>query len=235
VFANRYTAFIDACSLAGVLQRNLLLTLAEANFVRVRWSAAVLDETQRAIETICEARGLQDAGARALRARKGIEAAFAEAAVADYDEFLCICGNLPDPGDAHVLAAALKTQAAVIVTENLKHFPESVLSSLNLEARTSDAFIANTIALDEGAAVSAIRRMRERFEKPSMTAGDLLLKMEAAGLTETVDALRSPLHRFEANRRSRWRSFIRSLRRADGAMHENDAPIKTPPPSRVLV
>jgi hypothetical protein len=47
LFANRFTAFVDACTLAGALKRNLLLTLAEAQFFRVRWSAPVLDETQR--------------------------------------------------------------------------------------------------------------------------------------------------------------------------------------------
>ncbi len=49
MFANRYTAFIDACTLAGTLKRNLLLTLAEAEFFRVRWSEQVLDETEAAI------------------------------------------------------------------------------------------------------------------------------------------------------------------------------------------
>jgi hypothetical protein len=62
---------------------------------------------------------------------------------------------------------------------------------LNIEARSSDAFIADTIALDTGRAVAAIRRMRERFKKPEKTAELLLLDMEAAGLTETVDILRS--------------------------------------------
>lgn len=49
MFANRFTAFIDACSLAGALKRNLLLTLAEAEFFRLRWSIKVLDETEAAI------------------------------------------------------------------------------------------------------------------------------------------------------------------------------------------
>ena len=39
-------------------------------------------------------------------------------------------------------------------------------------------FIADTIALDEGRAVAAIRRMRERLRRPEMTAGDLLLRMK---------------------------------------------------------
>jgi hypothetical protein len=52
------------------------------------------------------------------------------------------------------------------------------------------AGIADTIALDEGRAVAAIRQMRGRFKKPAMTAEALLLKMEAVGLLETVNLLR---------------------------------------------
>jgi hypothetical protein len=75
--------------------------------------------------------------------------------------------------------------------QNLKHFPPEVLGPLNLEARSTDAFIADTIALDTGRAVAAIRRMRENFKKPEMNPQQLLIAMEAAGLTETVDILRS--------------------------------------------
>ena len=57
MFANRYTAFIDACTLARVLPRNLLLSLAEADFFRVRWSGQVLDETERAISWMLHKRG----------------------------------------------------------------------------------------------------------------------------------------------------------------------------------
>jgi len=79
---------------------------------------------------------------------------------------------------------------SMIVTENLKDFSAAVLSDLNMEAKSADAFIADTIALDEARAVAAIRRMRERFKKPEMTPAELLLVMEAAGLIETVDVLR---------------------------------------------
>lgn len=191
MFANRFTAFVDACTLAGALKRNLLLTLAEAEFFRVRWSALVLDETERAIERILTEKGAPDAASRAQRARASMERAFEEALVDDFDRFLCACDGLPDPNDKHVLAAALKTQAAMIVTDNLKDFPEEILAPLNIEAKSADAFIADTIALDPGRAVAAIRCMRERFRQPEKTAEVLLLDMEAVGLTETVDALRS--------------------------------------------
>jgi hypothetical protein len=34
LFANRYTAFIDACAMVGVLKRNMLLSLTEEGFLR---------------------------------------------------------------------------------------------------------------------------------------------------------------------------------------------------------
>ena len=190
MFANRFTVVVDACSLAGVLKRNLLLTLAEAEFFRLRWSAPILDETERAIEKILQGRGAMDATERAKKARANMEAAFKEACVTDFDALLPACADLPDAKDAHVVAAALKTQASMIVTENMKDFPASILDLLNIEAKSADAFIADTLTLDIGRGVAAVRRMRERFKRPDMTAETLLLEMEAQGLTETVDTLR---------------------------------------------
>lgn len=191
MFANRYTAFIDACTLAGTLKRNLLLTLAEAEFFRVRWSRKVMDETEVAIAKILTGKGAADPTRHANRARVVMEAAFEDAAVEEYEAFLPACDGLPDPGDAHVLAAALKTQAATIVTENLRDFPDEFLRSRNMEVRSADQFIADTIALDPGRAVAAIRLMRQRLKRPEKTAEMLLLDMEADGLTETVDVLRA--------------------------------------------
>ena len=70
MFANRFTAFVDACSLASALKRNLLLSLAEAQFFRLRWSSRVLDETETAIEEILSTKGFADGAARAERARQ---------------------------------------------------------------------------------------------------------------------------------------------------------------------
>lgn len=166
------------------------MTLAEAEFFRIRWSQRVLDETRYALQNILAARGYEDAEVRAAKSCASMTAAFEEAMVTDYAALEQVCTGFPDPDDAHVVAAALKTQAAAIVTENLKDFPAALLAPLNLEAKSADQFIADTIALDTGRAVAAIRKMRERFKKPSMTAESLLLEMEAAGLTQVVDILR---------------------------------------------
>jgi predicted nucleic acid-binding protein len=189
VFANRYTAFMDACVLAGVLRRNLLCTLAEAEFFRIRWSARVLDEAETAISRIV--RDGDTPQERARRAREAMEQAFEDAMVVGFevDEQRCK-GLLPDPSDAHVLAAALKTRADVIVTDNLKHFPQDVLQHFAIEVRSADDFIAETITLDPGRAVAAVRCMRERFKRPGISADDLLLRMESQHLIAAVDALR---------------------------------------------
>lgn len=191
MFANRYTAIVDACSLASALKRNLLLTLAEAEFFRLRWSGKILDETERAIDRILTHKGVADAAERAARARRSMEVAFEEALVTDFEALIPSCEALPDKKDAHVLAAALKTQASAIVTENIRDFPAGILAPLNLEAKTADEFIADTISLHIGRGVAAIRTMRERFANPAITPEELLLKMEADGLQETANVLRA--------------------------------------------
>ncbi|WP_225009540.1 PIN domain-containing protein [Novosphingobium percolationis] len=193
MFANRYTAFVDACALVGVLKRNMLLTLAEEGFFRIRWSAEVLDEVERAVDEIHAAKGNSNSAAVARNQRERMESAFEEAPVTGYEALKAVCTGVPDPNDHHVVAAALKAQAATIVTDNLKDFPQGVLADLNIEAKSTDAFIADTIELDPGRAVGAIRRMRERFKNPALNAEALLLKIEAVGLTETADTLRSYL------------------------------------------
>lgn len=187
------TALVDACTLAGVLRRNLLLTLAEAELFRLRWSKAILDETERAIEKMARGKDLADPKDRAARARRAMEAAFEDAMVKDFERFEPVCADLPDKTDIHVAAAALKARATIIVTENLVDFPETILARLGLEARSADAFIADMISLDTEKATTAIKTMRMRFKQPQKTADELLRDMQEVGLHHTVEALRAHL------------------------------------------
>lgn len=192
MFANRFTAFVDACALAGTLKRNMLCSLAEAEFFRLRWSSRVLDETENAIREMRQRKNILTATNDAARARSAMERAFEDALVTEYDQFLCVCeGRLPDPDDAHVIAAALKTQAAIIVTDNLRDFPSGLMLALGMEAKSTDAFLADTIDLDHGRAVAALAEMRSRLKQPLIGAEELLLRMEAEGLTASVDVLKS--------------------------------------------
>lgn len=190
MFASRFTALLDACVLAPALTRNLLLSLAEADFYRARWSRQILDETETAIERILADKGAPDATMRALTARLAMERAFDDAVVEGYEGVEGAVPTLPDTGDMHVVAAAIKSGASVIVTNNLKDFPAEALAPLHIDARSADTFIADTIDLDTGRSIPAIRRMRERLRRPEKSAELLLLDMERFGLLQTVDVLK---------------------------------------------
>jgi predicted nucleic acid-binding protein len=190
VFANRFTALLDACVLASPLKRNLLLSLAEAEFFRPRWSAKIMAETERAVEKLLQGKGVDDPAIRANRARGAMERAFEDAMVTGFEHLEAGFPDMRDDGDRHVLAAAVKTRASIIVTDNLRDFPVAILHPLDLEAKNADAFIADTIDLRVAQAVPAIRKMRERLNRPEKTPDVLLLDMEKTGLTLTADALR---------------------------------------------
>ncbi|MGF9566873.1 PIN domain-containing protein [Neorhizobium sp. BT27B] len=184
-YADRFTVLIDANCLAGALRRNMILSLAEAGFYRVRWSARIMDETARAIDTIT--------GGKADSSKQidAMTRAFPEATVEDFEELerLLIDGGLRDVGDAHVIAAAIKCGASVIVTDNLRDFPEKTLKPLGLEAQGSDGFIADCIDLDNAQAMAALNKMRLRFKHPELTWDAICQKVEAQGLTQSASMM----------------------------------------------
>ena len=188
MFANRYTVFVDACSLASVWRRNLLLSLAAGELYRVRWSPDVLAELERTLVKLFHPDPL--AADDAKRAVHWLGVAFPEASVEDYDGYLPAAMVLPDEGDRHVLAAAAKSRASMLVTENLKDFPESLTSPLNIEVKTANEFLADAIELDTGLAIRAVAAMRARLTRPPFTAERMLLDFEQAGLTAVASVLR---------------------------------------------
>ena len=165
--------------MGGALRRNILLSLAEAGFFRPRWSARILDETQKAISEITK--GATDGS----KQRKAIEVAFPESLVTGYEVFEGKL-DLPDPDDNHVLAAAISTSASVIVTDNLADFPAEALAPHAIHAISADDFIADTIDLDPSEAILALRRMRERLNDPALDVPALIHKSEAQGLLQVA-------------------------------------------------
>ena len=79
-----------------------------------------------------------------------------------------------DPGDRHVLAAAIAAKAEVIVTLNVRHFPAEVLVPLGIEAVTPDQFLCNLLDLAPGAIHGCLQTIATRQRNPARTAQALL-------------------------------------------------------------
>jgi len=149
-----------------------------------------MDETERTIAKLRRNHERPDPEGDARRARLAMEQAFEDAAVTGFEPIESGLTGLPDGGDAHVIAAAIQTSASIIVTNNLKDFPTTILGEHGIEARNANDFLSDTIDLKPEKAAEALAVMRQRFKNPAITAEDLLLKMEANGLGEAADLLR---------------------------------------------
>lgn len=182
--SDRFTAVLDANVLYPFLVRDVLLSLAEAGLYRPVWSDAInLEWMKHLIERMPQ---------KEQKIRETVEVmneAFPEAAVTNYENLIPILG-LPDPDDRHVLAVAIRGGANVIVTENVSDFPADVLDHYDIEARSADEFILNTIELYPADAPAALKSMRQRYVAPSQSAEELLQAMLRSGLVATVAALR---------------------------------------------
>ncbi len=108
--------------------------------------------------------------------------------VEDYEDLVAGI-NLPDPDDAHVVAAALKSQAQIIVTNNLKDFPEEILSKHYLEAQHPDTFLRNQLDLFPGPFLSSVKIVRARLKSPSRSAQEYLFSL-FQHLPQTVNNLK---------------------------------------------
>jgi predicted nucleic acid-binding protein len=182
--ADRFTVVIDTDVLVGALTRNIILSLAEAGIFRARWSSTTIDDEFVAFFV----RKYPDKEALGPKQKGAIERAFPEGRI-EVDPRLMQDLGLPDPKDRHVLAAAIQTKAAVIVTNNLKDFPADCLDPFEVQTVSADDFIADCIDLGGPEAVVALRSMRERLQKPEMDAEALILRVEQIGLGQTATLL----------------------------------------------
>jgi predicted nucleic acid-binding protein len=178
-------AILDACVLYPAPLRDLLMQLALADLFHARWSDAIHEEWIRnvlknrpdlTVEQLSRTRGLMDRSVR-------------DGLVAEYEGLIPALA-LPDADDRHVLAAAIRARADVIVTYNLGDFPAATLGRHGIEARHPDAFVVDLLVRDEARVLSSVKAVRARLRKPPVTVDDYLTTLEQQALPQTVAWLR---------------------------------------------
>ena len=179
-------AFYDANVLYPAELRNFLMHLALTGLFRAKWSAAVHEEW---ISNLLKNR--PDLTREKLeRTRQLMDKATLDALVEGYEDLIPTL-SLPDENDRHVLAAAIRGQAQVIVTMNLKDFPSEALQQYEIEALHPDEFILQLIDVAPDVVMDAAETHRRSLKSPPKSIGEFLASLEAQGLPKTVAALRT--------------------------------------------
>jgi predicted nucleic acid-binding protein len=179
------TAVYDANVLYPAPLRDLFIRLAQAGLVRARWTETIHEEWIRSV--------LKDnphlSAERLARTRSLMNEAVRDCLVTGYEDLVASL-SLPDPDDRHVLAAAVRAGADVIVTCNLADFPAETLARFDIEARHPDDFLVGLLEVAPGPVCAAVKRQREGLRNPPKTAEELLATLESQGLTQAVARLR---------------------------------------------
>lgn len=183
-----FTVFYDANVLYPAELRNLLMHLALTGLFRAKWSADVHEEWMRSL-----LKNRPDLTREKLeRTRQLMDKATTDALVTGY-EHLIPGLVLPDEDDRHVLAAAIRCGASLIVTCNLADFPPEALGPFDIEAQHPDEFILHLLDPAPGLAIEAAQNHRASLKNPSRTVEEYLDSLASQGLLETASALREHL------------------------------------------
>jgi hypothetical protein len=117
-----------------------------------------------------------------------MDRAIPDALVTGHDELIAGL-TLPDVDDRHVLAAAIRCNASVIVTFNEKDFPTEVLSHYAIETQHPDVFADNLFDLDPAAVIAAAQRQRQQLRNPPVGVDEFLETLLRQGLVQTSKSL----------------------------------------------
>lgn len=179
-----FTVVLDANVLYPAYLRDALLRLAYAGLYRPRWTDQILYEMAHNVkEKVPEVH--HD---RIDRTVAKMNEAFPEARVTGYEDLIPSMTN--HPKDRHVLAAAVRVGADMIVTSNLKDFPQASCVPYEVDVQPPDDFLCYQWDLENPEyLVTILERWASGLENPPYTLEALLedrLAKSAPKFSETV-------------------------------------------------
>ncbi len=180
-----YAALLDSNVLYPAPLRDLLLQLAVTDIYKARWTE---DINREWIENLLTNEPMRDR-AKLEATRDLMNDKTRDCLITGYEPLIPAL-TLPDPDDRHVLAAAITGRCDVIVTQNLKDFPEAALSPFGVDVQHPDDFLCNHLNLAQGLFCNCVRKIRSRLKNPPYTVEEYLGTLTKIGLVATAGELR---------------------------------------------
>jgi predicted nucleic acid-binding protein len=179
-----FPVLLDACVLLPYQLCDLLLRLAETDMYRPLWSNEILDEVERNLVT-----SFGKTPQQARRRVNQMRTAFPLADVDNYENLMPAMTN--HPKDRHVLAAAVRGGAAVIVTANLRDFPPTALSRYEIEAIHPDEFLQDQLDLDPRRTRRCLTEQRAAYTRPGLSIAEFYrtLRLTVPVFADQTEAL----------------------------------------------
>ncbi len=178
----KFTCVLDTNVIYPIEIRDLLFWFAHYELYTPKWSAHIFDEWK----SVMERKGVPEAEIRKRTEKANM--AFPDALVNNY-ESLIEGLDLPDLKDRHVLAAAIKTNANVIVTNNIQDFPMETLEPYGMSVKSADDFLTDIIDLNHETALEAFRKLVMYRRNPDLDEYQVLDALRKNGLMETANYL----------------------------------------------
>lgn len=183
----RFVVVLDACVFYPAMLRDFLLRLAQTGLFAAKWTDRIHDEWIGALS-----HDRPELVPKLPRTRELIDQAIPDCLVVNYEAFVAGL-QLPDPDDRHVLAAAIRCDAQIILTSNLKDFPNSTLAQYDIEAMHPDVFIEHQFGLSQALVLAVAKQHRSALSRPAMTPTEYLDALTGAGLVVSAEILRDYL------------------------------------------
>ena len=185
VSGQNFTVLYDACVLYPAPLRDLLVRLARMGVFRAKWTQQIHEEWIRNAVKNNPRLTRERLEQTALKMNDAVM----DSLVENYEPLIDGL-TLPDVNDMHVLAAAIKGQAEVIVTFNLKDFPKQQLQPFDIWVQHPDEFISHLIDLAPETILLVVRQQRLSLKNPPRTVDEFLDTLLRQQLPRTVAFLK---------------------------------------------
>jgi PIN domain len=172
-------AVFDACILYPFHLRNIVVQVAVDRLVEARWADAIHDEWIRNLTVDAPAIPIE----RLYATRRLMNDALPMATVSGHEEHIPKV-TLPDPYDRHVVAAGIAAKATLILTWNLRHFPEKELKKFGLRRMNPDEFLSGLFDKALDLVIGSLANARQNLSKTRVSASDFIRILENQRLAQ---------------------------------------------------